>query len=189
MPMRRGFTLIELLVASVIFIIGFVGVFTLFLSGVRFRKLSEDLTRCALASSSLITEIRIDAGREGGPGPKAPSEYVGDGLAASLTVDDQDADRLFAYPQQPGLWYRVMTCTDLGGQDDPGTTGLKLRLVVLSFPTADTTLTFSELQRRLRLKKSDGTDPLPAEIPNELTRRGIALASDAVIVRRPAWMP
>jgi len=187
MPMRRGFTLVEMLVATAIFVIGFMGVFALFLSGIRFRKLSEDITRTALASSSLITEIRIDAGREGG-GARAPQDYQGDGLAVDAT-DALSPDDLYPYAQQPGIWYRVTSCTDL--HTDPlnaATTGLKVRLVVLSFPTADTSLTFTEIQRRMRLKKIDDTAPVTAdEIASELTRRGIAMTTEAVIVRRPAW--
>jgi prepilin-type N-terminal cleavage/methylation domain-containing protein len=184
---EAGFTLVEMLVATAIFVVGFMGVFALFLSGIRFRKLSEDITRTALASSSLITEIRIDAGREGG-GAKAPQDYQGDGMALDAT-DALSTDDLYPYSQQPGIWYRVMSCTDMHADPaNAATTGLKMKLVVLSFPTADATLTFTEIQRRMRLKKVDNTAPVgPDEIAYELARRGIAMATEAVIVRRPAW--
>jgi prepilin-type N-terminal cleavage/methylation domain-containing protein len=185
---EAGFTLVEMLVASAIFIIGFVGVFALFLSGIRFRKLSEDITRTALASSSLVSEIRIDAGREGAAKP--PQDYVGDGFASDAS-DAALSDDLYAYPQQPGIWYRVMACTDLSG--DPtnvAATALRLRLVTVSFATSDTALTFTDVKNRLRLKKADGSDPIgPDEIATELTRRGVAMTTNTVIVRRPAWMP
>jgi len=186
-----GFTLVEMLVATAVFIIGFVGVFVLFLSGIRFRKMSEDLTRTALATSSLVNEIRVDAGREGGGVPAIPADYVGDGFASDNS-DAKNLDDLYPYPQQPGIWYRVMTCTDLAGDaNNAKTTGLKFRLVVLSFPTADTTLTFTELHRRLRLNDSAGALIAndPTILAQELTRRGAAMTTDAVIIRRPAWMP
>src|SRR5437868_5998607 len=128
--MRRGFTLVEMLVATAIFIIGFVGVFVLFLSGIRFRKLSEDLTRTALATSSLVNEIRVDAGKEGIGGPAKPGDYVGDGFAEDAS-DATKSDDLYPYLQQPGIWYRVMSCTDLAGDvNNAQTTGVKFRLVV-----------------------------------------------------------
>jgi prepilin-type N-terminal cleavage/methylation domain-containing protein len=190
---HHGFTLVEMLVATAVFVIGFVGVFVLFLSGVRFRKLSEDLTRTALASSSLIAEIRIDAGREGG-GSKPPSDYVGNGFATDGAELNDGSGKvpLFPYPQQPGIWYRVMSCSNLSGDAaDAKTIALKFQLVVLSFPTSDTALTFTELQRRLRLTDSTGsliTDD-PGLVVSELTRRGAAMTTTAVIVRQPSWMP
>src|SRR4051812_26180938 len=77
---RSGFTLIELLVASGVFLVGFVAVFGLFLAGIPFGKPAAAPPRASLAASSLIDELRIDAGREG-LGPCDPADYVGDGLA------------------------------------------------------------------------------------------------------------
>src|SRR5271170_5568637 len=83
--MRRGFTLVEMLVATIVFLVGFVAVFGLFLGGMRFRKLAEDTTRSSLAASCLIDEIRAKAGGipTGGAAsnPLPPSAYVGTGFA------------------------------------------------------------------------------------------------------------
>ena len=85
---RRGFTLVEMLVATIVFLIGFVAVFGLFLGGMRFRKLSEDTTRASLAASCLVDEIRISAGGSGQASPStsaplAPSVYIGTGFSSS----------------------------------------------------------------------------------------------------------
>lgn len=186
---RRGFTLTEMLVATAVFAVGFVGVFGLFLAGIRFRKMSDDLTKCSLAASSLVAEIRIDAGREGGTTPMLPSDYVGDGFAAA---PDGAADELYPYPAMPGMWYRVLSCTDAlpapgpaGGDkvpDDAAATAIRLRLVVVPFGTADATLTLTEIGRRLQVPATD-----PDGIADELHRRSVALVTDAVITRQPSW--
>src|SRR5271155_5794116 len=83
--MRRGFTLVEMLVATIVFLVGFVAVFGLFLGGMRFRKLAEDTTRASPASSCLIDEIRAKAGGiptgAAASNPLPPSAYVGTGFA------------------------------------------------------------------------------------------------------------
>lgn len=198
---RRGFTLIEMLVATVVFAVGFVGVFGLFLAGMRFRKQSEDLTRCSLAASSLVSEIAIDAGRDGQTDahpPEEPSAYVGDGFAgvshpagAPAPLADDDAAILAPYRAQPGIFYRVESCTDLVGTDLPDTTVIRLKLLVVPWATVDPTISLLDIARRLQLREP-GTGTLltdPTAIASELTRRGLALRTDAVITRRPAWMP
>ena len=164
---RRGFTLTELLVATIVFMIGFVSVFALFLGGMRMRKLAEDTTRSSLAASCLIDEIRIDAGGSGIAMP--PIEYEGDGFApfrkvsSSTSISEglqSDAppvapganglfdNPLFTYRPIPGTWYRVLKCTDLeNSATNAQTTVLKLDLLVVPFSTADSTLTFRELDR------------------------------------------
>jgi Tfp pilus assembly protein PilV len=185
---RRGITLIEMLVATGIFLVGFMGVFGLFLTGVKFRKESEDLVRCSAALSSLVEEFRIDAGREG-LGALPPSEFLGDGFAEDLSADDTDDDILFTYRMQPGVWYRVVECTDLQGSTTNATaTAVKMRLLVVPFATTDTSLTLSEIGRRLQARDSGGTlltDPFA--IADYLVQRGIALRNDVVIVRHPSW--
>ncbi len=202
---RRGFTLIEMLVATVVFAIGFVGVFGLFLAGMRFRKQSEDLTRCSLAASSLVSEFAIDAGRESA-GPKEPEEYVGDGFAEAAGPADGTANTLILVPYraQPGIFYRVEHCTDLLGADSGTnslgeeaamTTVLRLRLLVVPWATVDPTISLDDLAKRLQLRSPVDNAPLwgtgasPDAIASELVRRGLALRSDAVITRRPSWMP
>lgn len=182
---RRGITLVEMLVATGIFLLGFVGIFGLFLAGVKFRKQGDDLTRCSLAISSLTEEFRIDAGREGLGSPPAPSEYVGDGFAAN-GPEDTDPGEMIPYAMQQGVWYRVLTCTDLQGGDNALTTGIKMRLLVLPWPTADTTLNLTEVARRLRLDDGGGTILTdPALIAATLVQRQIALQADLVLVRHP----
>jgi prepilin-type N-terminal cleavage/methylation domain-containing protein len=194
---RRGFTLTELLVATIVFLIGFVSVFALFLGGMRMRKLAEDTTRASLAASCLIDEIRIDAG-EGGV-PLQPKSYVGDGFARSSQPDgDVGAtgidSPLFGYKPIPGVWYRVLSCTDL--EDDAEnalTTVLKLDLMVVPFGSAEDALTFRELDRRLDLM-SEMTRPqreavTPDQFAARLVQRGIGFRFVAVVTRRPSWMP
>ena len=194
---RRGFTLTELLVATIVFLIGFVSVFALFLGGMRMRKLAEDTTRASLAASCLIDEIRIDAGDSGVP--MQPKAYVGDGFASA---DENDGDpggtgmasALYSYKPIPGTWYRVLACTDL--EDNPQntqTTVLKLDLLVVPFGTADEELTMADIDRRLGLL-SDLTPAQraaasPEEFAARLVQRGIAFRFVAVVTRRPSWMP
>ena len=194
---RRGFTLTELLVATIVFLIGFVSVFALFLGGMRMRKMAEDTTRASLAASCLIDEIRIDAG-EGGV-PLQPKSYIGDGFARSSQPDGDIAatgieSPLFAYKPIPGTWYRVLKCTDLEDEETNGlTTVLKLDLLVVPFGTSDDVLTFADLDRRLDLM-SELTRPqraalTPDEIAARLVQRGIGFRFVAVVTRRPSWMP
>ena len=205
---RRGFTLTELLVATIVFLVGFVSVFALFLGGMRMRKLSEDTTRASLAASCLIDEIRIDAGGGGGgggaSGPMPPLAYEGNGFApfkpgsgpneegtANGGGSPPNDNPLFAYKPIPGVWYRVMKCTDL--EDNPAnsqTTVLKLDLLVVPFGTSDTQLLFSDLDRRLSLL--DTTERRTANvdlIATRLLQRGLGFRFVAVVTRRPSWMP
>jgi len=119
---RRGFTLLEMLIATVIFLIGFVAVYGLFLAGVKFRRDAENTTRGAIAASSVLAEIRLHATRD--DTLPAPTEYEGDGIAA----DGPEAGVFLAHPDQPGLFYRVDGPTDLQG--DPGGTGSAIRFAI-----------------------------------------------------------
>lgn len=194
---RRGFTLTELLVATIVFLIGFVSVFALFLGGMRMRKLAEDTTRASLAASCLIDEIRIDAG-EGGV-PMLPKSYVGDGFARSSQPDGDvsgtGADsQLFSYKPIPGTWYRVLSCTDLEDDAEHGlTTVLKIDLLVVPFGTSDDTLSFADLDRRLdlmsELTRAQRAAVSPDQIAARLVQRGIGFRFVAVVTRRPSWMP
>jgi prepilin-type N-terminal cleavage/methylation domain-containing protein len=200
--MRRGFTLVEMLVATIVFLVGFVAVFGLFLGGMRFRKLADDTTRSALAASCLIDEIRAKAG--GIPingsvsNPLAPLAYQGSGFAtggagvaggASALLD------LYPYPPIPGTWYRVMHCTDING--DPSniyTTVLHLDLVVIPFATSSSSLSLGDLKNRL-LNGLDLSVLYPTvsdpndQVVDALIQRGIAFRFQSVITRRPSWMP
>lgn len=200
---RRGFTLTELLVATIVFLVGFVSVFALFLGGMRMRKLSEDTTRASLAASCLIDEIRIDAGGNGGGIPMQPKAYVGDGFARTSEPDGDSGGintletPLFAYRPIPGTWYRVMKCTDLeDNAANAQTTVLKLDLLVVPFGSSDGTLTFLELDRQLDLLPELGSRNVKkrTEAPAEaaaakLMQRGVGFRFVAVVTRRPSWLP
>lgn len=199
---RSGFTLTEMLVATIVFLVGFVAVFGLFLAGMRFRKLAEDTTRASLAASCLIDEIRLDAGGGMTNAPKQPLDYVGDGFAdptaggldEGSTDSSAPQDPLFSYRSVPGVWYRVMKSTDLNGSGtNARTTVLHLKLLVVPYATSDPDLTFETLNRRLKLVlTSDGkvdTNASPTAVGDALVQRGIGFTYQVVITRRPSWMP
>jgi prepilin-type N-terminal cleavage/methylation domain-containing protein len=185
---RHGFTLIEMLVATGVFVIGFVAVFGLFLAGVRFRKLSDDTVRCSLAASSLVNEIRIDAGKEGGVA-HAPADYVGDGFAlVAEPWTGNMSDQLFPYPGQPGIWYRVIACDEVAGTVTANpelTTALRMKLLVLTWASAESgnILTFQIINDRLRLNLANAD-----EVCKQLVERAIAIQCQAVITRGPSWL-
>jgi prepilin-type N-terminal cleavage/methylation domain-containing protein len=184
---RAGFTLIELLVATGVFVVGFVAVFGLFLAGIRFRKLSDDTARAAVAASSIINEIRIDAGRETVPKPCAPSLYVGNGFAdagdGEPTTNLPTDITLYAYTAQPGVYYRVLACTDLLGTDDAKATTLRLKLFVLPWISDEgASFKLETVVSRLRMTTTTTDETLA-----ELVQRGLGFEYDASIVRNPSW--
>ena len=203
---RRGFTLTELLVATIVFLVGFVSVFALFLGGMKMRKLAEDTTRSSLAASCLIDEIRIDAGGGGGGIPQMPAAYAGDGFSpfreGTNFLNGEEGvlndlfsltNPLFRYKPIPGVWYRVINATDLNGGNDAQTTVIKLDLLVVPLGTADTTLTFSDLNRRLGVFSGMSKEELRVatieQISTLLVARGIGFRFQAVVTRRPSWLP
>jgi prepilin-type N-terminal cleavage/methylation domain-containing protein len=152
-PARHGFTLVELLVATAVFVIGFAAVFTLFLSGVRFRKLADDTTLTATLASSLLTEVYLDSGTLHGVNVSdaaMPIDYDGDGrgddvvLTGSQTWKDKP---LFGYAGVPGTAYRIAgpppstapggtqngqgSCCDVLGGQDQWTTTIVLDVIAL----------------------------------------------------------
>jgi prepilin-type N-terminal cleavage/methylation domain-containing protein len=194
---RSGFTLIELLVASGVFLIGFVAVFGLFLAGIRFRKLADDTARASLAASSLIDELRIDAGREGTGTPCDPVDYVGNGFASDGTEPGGPLpgdQRLFLF-KPAGVWYRVVTCANFRGNDtglnaDDGTpvrstAALRFTLFVLPWASAEdeTAFTLGDVVKRLRLDPSFTAK----QAMDDLKRRGLAFHYEATIIRHPSW--
>ncbi|MBA3687140.1 MAG: prepilin-type N-terminal cleavage/methylation domain-containing protein, partial [Planctomycetes bacterium] len=154
---RRAFTLLEMLVASAVFVIGFVSLFALFLAGIRYRKLSEDVTRSSLAAASLVAEFRLEAGWENHPpyppavGAAAPSEYIGDGFAGNGVAATDSPDILYRYANQPGIWYRVTQASGLAGLDNADTTAVRISLVVVPWSGSDSQLTFTQIDRQLQL--------------------------------------
>jgi hypothetical protein len=203
-PTTAGLTLTEMLVATIVFLVGFVAVFGLFLGGMRFRKLSEDTTRSALAASCIIEEIRLDSGGSAVPNP--PDAYVGCGFTGAQASPNNDpmpgsggAANLFAYPASPGIWYRVLSAKSLDPTNPANiandkSTVLEMRLLVMPYSLAggDASVQLSEVTKRLgvttALTKSISTATVD-EIAQELVNRGLAISTDAVITRRPSWLP
>jgi hypothetical protein len=175
----------------------------------KMRKLAEDTTRSSLAASCIIEEIRIDAGGGGGGTPRMPSEYIGDGFApfreGTNVLDGEEGifepeltpasleNPLFRYKPIPGVWYRVLNATDLNDRNDANTTVIKLDLLIVPLGTADTSLTFSDLNRRLGVLSNLTADEEKRATMNEtsalLVSRGIAFRFQAVVTRRPSWLP
>lgn len=184
--MRRGFTLVEMLVATAVFLLGFTACFALFLGGVRFRTRADDLTRLGLAASSLVHEIAIDSGKPTGT-PSPPSAYVGQGRAdLPETPPSTIADTpLYAYPSSPGIWYRVLACSDLRGGDAETSPTLHLDLLVVAFPADGASTTLGEVVRRVGVKDTATRDSIIAELES----RGLALRLTTALVRQPSWLP
>ncbi len=186
---RRGFTLLEMLVASMVFVVGFVAVFTLFIAGMKFRAQGDLETRSAIALRNIVEEIQLDAGTES-KAPVPPSSYVGSGFVEPkdkrLAVDAGE-DSLIPCPGMPGMFYRVMEASDCtGGKGATGNVNasvIYLRIVVVAFPTTgDEPLSFKDLAKRLSIRVS-GDEFIP-----ELVRRGIATDNHVAILRQPSWL-
>jgi prepilin-type N-terminal cleavage/methylation domain-containing protein len=191
MSMRRGFTLIELLVASGVFLFGFTAALGLFLIGTRARAQADGMLRLSLAASSIVEEIRLEAGRENPVGPYKPSDYLGDGFAAITSPDDAANPALYPYAPQPGIWYRVIGCVDeKGDSEDKLATALRVDLLVVWNPLPDPTLSQDELARRQRLSAkaeyTAATDKLQY-LADFMAKRGFAVRETAWIIRKPSW--
>jgi prepilin-type N-terminal cleavage/methylation domain-containing protein len=194
--MRRGFTLIELLVASGVFLFGFTAALGLFLIGTRARAQADGMLRLSLAASSIVEEIRLEAGREQSGAPYAPVDYVGDGFAAVATTDEtltgEDAI-LFPYTPQPGIWYRIIHVTDEKGDPaDSLATALRVDLLVVWNPQPDPTLPAKELARRQRQNPPIDNAATPTDeylefLADFMAKRGFAVRETAWIIRKPSW--
>jgi prepilin-type N-terminal cleavage/methylation domain-containing protein len=204
---RRGFTLIELLVATGVFVFGFSAAFAMFLTGTKYRAQADAILRLSLASSSMVEEIRLDAGREN-TAPCKPQDYVGDGFvgatntdATNPATDPSDADdkasayTLYPYNGQPGAWYRVLSClSETGKADDELATALDIDLLVVWNLNADDELTLGDLNQRLRLVASTSDsrtallDKPWSQVVDQLVRRGLAVRQRVIVIRQPSWM-
>lgn len=214
--MRRGFTLIELLVATGVFLFGFTAAYGLFIAGTRARVQADGILRLSLATSSLVEEFKLEAGREDasipsvtGQMPYAPVAYVGDGFAAVASAGEGGAnptmaDLVFRYPLQPGVWYRVLSCVDEKGDPaDQRATALQMDLLVVWNPAPDDALSLADLAWRSGLTDRAGTSRSPSPWPawaaattdaqridalgDYLASRGMAVRERVVIVRKASW--
>ena len=190
---RRGFTLIEMLVATGIFMFAFSAIYAMFLVGMRQRAQSEAITRSALASSSIIAEMRLRAGLE--TTPAAPEQYIGDGNAEdggeftpptlpNTAPEMSDSDEFFAYHDQPGLFYRVVECTDLvGNTGNTAADAIRIRLLIGQIEAPGDTISIATLKTRIR---SDN-NPDAAAYLDELVQRAVLQEYDAIIRRQHYW--
>ena len=82
---QAGFTLLEMLVATFIFVIGFVSVYGLFLSGVKYRAEADAITRSSVAASNIVNEMRL-----------------------GIITPPYSTTDFHSYRDQPGLFYQVI---------------------------------------------------------------------------------
>lgn len=163
---RQGFTLVEMLIATGIFLIGFVSVYSLFLTGVQFRRRSENTSRGAVAASSILATIRYYSSLDNTL--HNPALFEGDGDPATPDVPDM----FHAYPDQPGMFFRVTNCDELF--DHSSAIKLSVQTVFLGAP--QDVLTAPEVARRLG---HPGKDLRP-----DLLDRGLIREQVAIIYRR-----
>ena len=130
---RSAFTLVEMLVATMVFIIGFVGVYSLFIAGMNYRHEADRLTNTSLAATSLISTWRLEMQDQW----YIVDDFVGDGNPTNGA--ESGADQLFyPYPDNPGIWFRVQKATDAAGQTGAGTEkSSTLRLEILLIDLGD----------------------------------------------------
>ncbi len=213
---RGGFTLVELLVATGVFIIGFVAVYTLFLSGMRFRKLSDDITKTSTLASTLLTEVYIDSPYSTtATAPAKPTDYDGCGdpryvetaTPAPATAPKVPQVPLYAYQGIPGTVYRLSNTQDITQTNDPMATALVTTVLALcpgGLPPANAqsgqtlaspVATYQDLENRSHLMlKDSGYQALSGVLPqaqyyeNALVQHGIAMSYTAVIIRQPHWL-
>jgi hypothetical protein len=176
----------------------------LFLAGVRYRTQAEATQRMAFALTSLVEELSLSS-EERGSETGEPKNYqdnglVLDGIAGALEAPSGMDGNLFAYPDLPGIFYRVMTVSDMHGKDEDPPGGLPVdglplpsasatihaRVLVLAFATDDSTVTFADLQRRFQIDGSAASTP--DQLAAALVDRGLALQCETVILRRPSWL-
>jgi len=210
--MRDGFTLVEMLVATGVFVLGFVAVYSLFLSGMRFRKLADDTARTATLASTLLTEMYLDS--DGAPaanaGPATPTDYNGSGnptVPETATATGQDTP-LYSYSGIPGTVYRFSSTTDLLGNtvassDTPDPVSLSTALVTQVFIACPgvVTPTLRDLNRTHLVQATD-LQPLfgnlefqnlsaanqALALQEQMVAHGAAMQYTAVIIRQPHWL-
>ncbi len=162
---RTGFTLVEMLVATMVFVIGFVAVYSLFLAGMNYRHESDRLTGTALAATSLISNWRLEMaeGWDLGSGDVAPGDLVGDG---DPTNGAESGEELFPYPDDPNIWYRVDKATDLAGDDtNVDTAGIQIVLLLVEAAGTPGNLSLTDIRQRHFVDPLIHTDYLDSTFP------------------------
>ncbi|TVR47220.1 MAG: prepilin-type N-terminal cleavage/methylation domain-containing protein [Planctomycetota bacterium] len=153
---QAGFTLVEMLVASAIFIVGFVSVYGLFLTGVKYRSEADIITRSAVAASNVVNELRL------GILPLEETE-VGDGPGFRR------------YRDQPGLFYQIHQSQGL-----PNSAARKVSMRFVHLPIPQFEVSNDVVQRRFRR----AGDPTEGPSIEDLVQRGIIMSYPAVIYPR-----
>jgi len=211
MSMRDGFTLVEMLVATGVFVLGFVAVYSLFLSGMRFRKLADDTARTATLASTLLTEMYLDSDG-GSAGPASPADYNGSGNPSTPETSAVTGltTPLYSYSGIPGTVYRFSGTTDLMGNSvgvpngtTPDPVALTTALVTQVFISCPgvVTPTLGDLNRTHLVQ---GTDQQPLygnqefqnlsqqnqalALQEQMVAHGAAMQYTAVIIRQPHWL-
>ena len=208
---QRGFTLTEMLVASMVFLVGFTAVYSLFLAGAKFRGESDQMLRLTMASNNLVARLRM-----GLRGDQSPQAFLGDGRpgGSTLSLDDLSSVSLYTLPENPAILYSVYKASDARGFEDEINSSVRLHYAVINadtpFPNGTT---LDELARVVRCFPSSGNDGADSDDESALKRvmteeqftryenipdthtvvkamhlleqRGFALRSDAPIIRRP----
>ncbi|NRA37041.1 MAG: prepilin-type N-terminal cleavage/methylation domain-containing protein [Planctomycetes bacterium] len=200
--LRKGFTLVEMLVATMLFMTGFVAVYSLFIAGVNYRHDADQLTDLSLASTSLISTFRLtmrDAWKDA-------DEFLGDG-----DHNTTDSGKFYKYPDNPGIQYRIQTAMDITGNEGTGSdtsAGLRIILYLINAGPGASELSFTELHARQRVDPANPEDleyltsKYPNSLPSDdlpdynalatyedranfiLIRRNIIYKSEAIILRR-----
>lgn len=172
-PSRRAFTLIELLVATFVFLIGFVSIYGLLLTGAKLRKDGDLELRMANAGDHIAADMRMRIGTSDAP----PSAFTGDGKPD--TVDNDEVDNqprpLYRCIQDPNLYYRIETCSnflvdDQAPEADDLTSGYRARLLLVFFPAGKglepPTLADFAVLNRVRFSDPADPDAEPQRLPS-----------------------
>lgn len=162
-----AFTLVEMLVATMIFIVGFVAVYSLFLTGINYRHESDRITSTALAATSLISTWRLTMQDQWSG--YAPEDFVGDGDPTNGAETASPNEDFFPYPDDHGIWYRVQTATD-AANDATNDESSSIRMVLLLTETADNpaTLTLTDIFQRHFVDPAVSPDYLSTTFPNTI---------------------
>lgn len=199
---RKGFTLVEMLVATMVFMTGFVAVYSLFIAGVNYRHDADQLTDLSLASTSLISTFRLTMRDQW----NQAQDFVGDGDPANGGETEGD---FYAYPDNPGVYFRIdsaVAITGVSGDGSQDSAGIRLMIyLIYTGNTIAPEMTFSEISKRQAVhwednedylskysnsfsdnKLKDLYDALSGEEQSRfiLVRRNVLHKSEAIILRR-----